>query len=93
MTNVPPVLKLVPSDIDPAKDRRETVKNLGDLVDQLVERCERRREEIEQFHMAVGMSKVDYALFIARGFIFKTDGLTDTSLVDIVEKLEKYLGD
>ena len=56
-------------------------------------RCENQREELEQVRLALGLSKLEYAQFKDRGYVFKSPvDVTDDSLVKMTEKLEKYLG-
>ena len=77
------------------RERQETVKSPGSHIDDLMNRCENQREELEQVRLALGLSKLEYSQFKDGGYVIKSSvssvDVKDDSLVKMTEKLKKYL--
>jgi len=86
-------LKLVEDNIDPVEDDEDEVKGLGNLVDELVEKCDGLQEEIEQVRLALGMSKIDWVMFREGGFVLPKNYQNTDKIAQLTRERERADGD
>ena len=92
MADTPP-LKLVES-ASAYDDPLDQVKELDGLIDNLIKQNANLKEDLDNIRIALGMTRIEFEEFKDRGFKLERNlPPVEKALDDIIQKLEKVLGE